>query len=305
MPKKKGHKKAKQLSISQQIKENQHEDDIVNEEDKDQKKLKTKNLHKSQTDTGLVYPEIVWYLISAFIEPKDIPTFSAINKATYCITKRESFWYSIYRRYCKGHKLLPERLHIDETYRAYGLRQRVIRALYCTYGDFVDRAGQYEEYKIPPHKLLKQKCVSVWYSKGQLYWNIYIKFKKSVIRPLTTFEDEGRVCANPEEDNIVLQICSKHVYNIPPLMGMTLSSFCLSYMSPGLKLQLGFRSPPEAISNFQALRHVVLDTVCKWNIYEWWHPKYPHFEVKPPPLMKDEESLPILDVDFFDLTDED
>lgn len=154
-------------------------------------------------DHGNVYPEIVWYWISAFIDPLDIPSFAAINKAAYSITQRESFWYSIYNRYCKGDELLPEKLRIDDTYKPYGLRQRVIRALYYTYGAMVDIAGVYELERTTPHTLLNRKCIGAWCSKGELNWKTYIKFKKS---SREIFQDKGRVLTNPEEDNAVLLV---------------------------------------------------------------------------------------------------
>ncbi|CAK1541924.1 unnamed protein product [Leptosia nina] len=306
MPKKKGQKKAKQSTIYYCIKEQQNEDSTI--DDVDIKKNKSKNRHQvhddSDTEPGVFYPEIVWYLISVFIEPADIGTFARICKATYNITKRESFWLCIYNLYCRKDKRLPERLRIEENYRAYGLRQRVIRALYYTYDPFVVRTSELE-HKMTPQSLLKRNCVNTWYNKLQSHWIVYLKFRKhKPINHNMINNNEGRVDANTEQDTKVLQIWCKHVYNIPPLMGMTLSTFSLSYLSPGLKLEMGFSSPHDAGKCFPS-QIVVLDSVIKWYVYDWWHPKYPHFEVRPPPLSTDEDNSPLLDVDFFDMSDED
>lgn len=158
---------------------------------------------------GVVYPEIVWYLISRYIKPDDIGTFARINKATYAITKRESFWRTLYKRYCQNNPKLPERLRLENGYKLYGLRQRVIRALYHTYDVFIKKVLQQAAHDSRPHLLVKRRCVNMWYCKGSSHWSIYFKFKRPCLMPrieTNIIEELGRIDANPEEDNQVMQV---------------------------------------------------------------------------------------------------
>lgn len=159
---------------------------------------------------GIVYPEIVWYLISPYIKPEEIGNFARINKATYAITHRESFWRALYKRYCQNNPKLPEKLRIENSYKLYGLKQRVIRALYHTYDVFIKRVLQQASQDSRPHQLVKRRCVNVWYCKGASYWVVYFKLKKSNleqrIKTLDFIEELGRIDANPEEDSQILQV---------------------------------------------------------------------------------------------------
>lgn len=194
--------------------------DIIEEVDEDGIKnfvyKKKRNHSKSDHENiderpGIVYPEIVWYLISRYIKPEDVGHFAGINRATYAITKRESFWRGLYEQFCADHPKLPERLRIENSYKVYGLRQRVIRALYHTYGVFVKKVAQQAVHDSKPHQLVKRRCVNVWFCKGVSHWSIYFKFKKlshmnGVSTGFNFLEELGRVDANPEEDSQVLQV---------------------------------------------------------------------------------------------------
>lgn len=177
---------------------------------------KKRNHSRSETEnideeSGVSYPEIVWHHISRFIKPEDVGRFAGINKNTYAITKKESFWRSLYRDYCENHPKLPERLRLENSYKVYGLRQRVIRALHHTYDIFIKKVVQRAAHDSRPHLLVKRRCVSVWFCKGPLLWSIFFKFKKmSPLKRVHTgtdfIEELGRVDANPEEDSQVLQV---------------------------------------------------------------------------------------------------
>lgn len=196
---------------------------------------KKRNHSKSETanineQSGIDYPEIVWYHISKYIKPEDVGRFAGINTTTYALTKTETFWRSLYRDYCENHPKLPERLRLENSYKVYGLRQRVIRALYHTYDVFVKKIAQNAAHDSRPHLLVKRRCVNVWFCKGPLLWSIFFKFKKQFpLQRLETtglnfIEELGRVDANPEEDSQVLQVivyitigvttkfCIKHIF---------------------------------------------------------------------------------------------
>lgn len=176
-----------------------------------------KQVHKPEdnidTRPGIEYPEIVWYLISHYIKPEEVGHFAGINKATYAITKRESFWRTLYKRYCQNHPKLPERLRIENSYMVYGLQQRVIRALYHTYDVFINKVSSQQLHDYKPHALLKRRCVNVWYRKAPCYWIVYFKLKRVYgcqreTEAVDFIEELGRIDANPEEDSQVLQVHS-------------------------------------------------------------------------------------------------
>lgn len=192
--------------------------DIIEEVNADGTKsfvYKKKRIHSKMEDNiedrpGVVYPEIVWYLISKYIKPDDIGAFARINKATYAITKRESFWRTLYQRYCQNNPKLPEKLKLENGYKLYGLRQRVIRALYHTYDVFIKKVLLQAAHDSRPHLLVKRRCVNMWYCKGSAHWSIYFKFRRPCLLPrieTNIIEELGRIDANPEEDNQVLHVC--------------------------------------------------------------------------------------------------
>ncbi|XP_059053026.1 transmembrane protein 183 [Achroia grisella] len=278
---------------------------------------KKRNTCKSESEDvedrpGIVYPEIVWYFISWYIKPEDVGNFAGINKATYAITKRESFWRALYKRYCENHPKLPQRLRIENSYKVYGLRQRVIRALYHTYHVFVKKVAQEATQDSRPHLLVKRRCVNVWFCKGTSHWSVYFKFKKpSPMQRLQTgvdfLEELGRVDANPEEDSQVLQVTCRNFYEVPPLMGMTLSSVSV-VLSQGFRhhrLHLGFNTGCYISKKILPECTVVLDTVVNILVLDWWHPVYPHFDNTLPSNIKDDESVPVLKNDFFTIKDSD
>jgi hypothetical protein len=176
-----------------------------------------KNHSKSDDDVdnrpGVVYPEIVWYHIARFIKPEDICRFACINKSTYSMTKRENFWRMLYKKHCEYHPNLPERLRLENSFRTYGLRQRVIRALYHTNDVLVNRIAQQAAHDSKPHELVKQRCVNVWFYRRPKHWSIFFKFKKlyphikvETITKNDLLEELGRIDANPEESCQVLQV---------------------------------------------------------------------------------------------------
>ena len=160
-------------------------------------------------DTGIEYPEIVFYLLSKYIKPEDIGRFAKINKSAYAVTKSKAFWILQYKRHCENHPKLPDRLRTDSL-KQYGLRQTVIRALYHTYDKFTRRICRKDAH---PSVLISWVCVNVWYNRGLTYWNVYFKLKKPQVHNSPSriekdmIEEMGRVDANPEEGAQVLMVC--------------------------------------------------------------------------------------------------
>lgn len=170
----------------------------------------------AQDTQGVVYPEIVWNLISKHLKPEQIGSFAGINRVCYALTKRESFWRTLYQRHCQYNSKLPARLRIEDSCKLYGLQQRVIRALYHTYKVFTKNVSIEARQDSQLHLLVKRRCVNVWYHKGMSDWKVYFKFKKSnpyrKNRPSEQadfIEEWGRIEANPEEDSQVLQVSTE------------------------------------------------------------------------------------------------
>lgn len=101
---------------------------------------------------------------------------------------------------------------------------------------------------------------------------------------------------------VSLQVTCQNFNTVPPLMGMTLSSVSM-LLSQGFRhhrLHLSFNTGHYAVSkDILPECTVVLDTVKNIMVFDWWHPKYPHFDNKLPWNMGDEEALPVLKKDFF------
>ncbi|XP_063826343.1 putative transmembrane protein 183BP [Ostrinia nubilalis] len=286
--------------------------DIVEEVNEDGTKtfVYKKKKHPKQDDMdarpGIVYPEIVWYMIARFIRPEDVGRFAAINKATYAITKRESFWTSLYKDYCQGHPKLPYRLRLENSFRVYGLRQRVIRSLHHTYDVFFKR----EDPECRPHRLVKSRCVNIWFDKGPSLWTIFFKFRKqSAIRKLLSsstndfVEELGKLDANPEEDSQVLKVVCRSFYQGPPLMGMVLTSLKVA-LARGLRhyqMHMGFNTGHHVSRDVVPECTVILDKVVTVFVLNWWDPRYPHFDNQLPSKFTDEstDSLTVLKNDFF------
>ncbi|KAL4709721.1 hypothetical protein ACJJTC_005524 [Scirpophaga incertulas] len=273
------------------------------------KRNNSKSNDNIDDQSSVVYPEIVWYLISKFIKPEDVGRFAGINKVTYAITKRESFWRLLYKYHCKNHPNLPVKLRLENSYKTYGLRQRVIRALYHTYDVFVKRITKQQFFGVTPHHLVKHCCINVWFGKGPQQWAVFFKFKKicplqrlMTSAPVDFIEELGKVDANPEENCQVLQVTCNSFCEIPPLMGMTLSSLSL-LLAQGFRhhqLHLGFNMGYHNVSkDILPECSVILDKIVSIVVLDWWHPKYPYFDNKLPSTMTDEEAEPVLKDSFF------
>lgn len=103
---------------------------------------------------------------------------------------------------------------------------------------------------------------------------------------------------------IGFQITCQSIHEIPPLMGMSLTKLSV-VLSQGFryrKVLLGFSTNSHNISRgILPEKSVVIDSVVNIYVYDWWHPRYPPFDNKLPSYLRDEESLPVLKKDFFNI----
>ena len=75
-----------------------------------------------QESTYTQYPYDFWELISNYIPPESVATFSAICRDTYTIVNQASFWTKLYRDYYREDALLPSHLQPDCMARQYRLK---------------------------------------------------------------------------------------------------------------------------------------------------------------------------------------
>lgn len=273
---------------------------------------KQNNCNVSNSDSNFNdYPEILWHEISRRIDPEDIGRFALINKITYGITQQKSFWVDIYERHCKHSPYLPARLKIEDWAKTYGLKTRIIKALYHTNDFFLQKVLESSVHDSKPHELVKRRCVNMWFRKTRTNWTLYFKLKKLPHQYMKKLdydfmEELGRLDANPELDNQILQVHCEYFNEVPPLMGMTLTSvkLGLSKNFRSHKLVMGFNSASHVDRNILPECTITLDKVNTVVVYDWWHPNYPHFDIRFPWESRErEEDLdePVLDRDFFAL----
>lgn len=280
-------------------------------------KEKSKHALEVYERPGFEYPEFIWYLLSRYMRPEHVTTFALINKTTYAITKTESFWRTLYRKYCKNHWRLPDKLKIDETFRSYGLKQRVVRSLYLSYDLFVERARSTSQQDSKPHLLIKRLCTSLWFKKFKEQWIYFFKLKDVPI--VSNFRKDptsdktnlvhllSDIDANQDNDCKVLQITCQNFYHTPLVMGMTLSSVRIT-ISHGFRhhrIHLGFTTGQHNVSKHTVPEvSIILDSVIHYSVIDWWHPIYPYYEesLQINTLYTDGDIEPLLKTEFLKVT---
>lgn len=149
---------------------------------------------------------LAWYLISHYIEPDNIGRFAKINRTTHSFTKTDHFWRNIYKLYCEGDFRLPDELVLDNKCKIYGIREKVIRALYYTYDHFIKKALREAQQVCKPQNLINKKCVYISFDKkiigGHPIWYYLFKFKKE-----NAFEREQTRDTNNVQSYQILQVC--------------------------------------------------------------------------------------------------
>jgi len=265
----------------------------------------------SSRDKFTLYPLDFWYILSKYISPEEVGTFSLICKSSYSVVSGQSFWRSLYNRYFDpvAHNDLPVRLLPDCMSRPKGLRAGVIKMLHMTYLPFLERQGKENSMWPDPHLLTGKVCVMNWSNKvarKSAYY--YFKLKDNVSHKkavrhcdsndayaASDEEDDGigdskqtkqlidelsDITYNPEDGCSILQIVGNCWSSIPPVMGLKLLGVTLS-VSHGMrfhKLKLLFGSPLSdcrRTQDQQETTQVLIDSVCGMKVLNWWSPQYP------------------------------
>ncbi|XP_014604628.1 PREDICTED: transmembrane protein 183B-like isoform X2 [Polistes canadensis] len=233
---------------------------------RNQKKISNEEITERN---GIDYPLDIWFIISEYIKPETVGKFACICKSSYYVTTTAKFWFHLYKTYYKFVPGIPERLQPHWMILRHELRLCVIRTLHYTYFaerralSYISRIQQKE-----PHSLVKRQCSLMWHEKGTNRWYFFFKLKEisgtcngTLIQQNKSMDDDidtaEKINANSEEKCKLLQKVS-----------VTLM--------PGLKylrLQLGFGTSdlPNALTN-----QVILNDVIDYEVFDWWHPRYPH-----------------------------
>lgn len=149
---------------------------------------------------------LAWYLISHYVKPDNIGAFAKINRTTRSFTKTDHFWRNIYKVYCEGDSRLPDKLVLDNKCKINEIREKVIRALYYTYDNFIKKAIREVQLACKPQDLVNKKCVYISFDKkiigGQPIYYYLFKFKKETI-----FERGQVQLTNNVQGYQILQVC--------------------------------------------------------------------------------------------------
>jgi len=257
------------------------------------------------------YPPDLWYLISDYIRPEDVGRFASICRYAYNVTRSSGFWRQLYRRFYdpKACNNIPEQFRPLALKRPYGLRTRVIKALYCCYGRFTERTrctNGVSLSAVAVGKLCRGICESTWWEQqqdavsGKTVWRFYFKFRgRQSSRALPSKFDRVRnarhhfstgstsldylddIWANLEDDCCILKVTCHQYTQIPTILGWRLSelnlSLCSDMRSHRLRLTFGEATASKAATTkISAAREIaVLDSVQTVAMFDWYHPNYP------------------------------
>lgn len=256
------------------------------------RKKTNSNSEEVKDKPGNDYPIDIWFLLSEYIRPEDVGRFASICKTSFDVVCSAKFWFSLYRRYYNNVPNVPDELQPECLVRKYGLRTSVIRALHYVYPPFVNKLksikAALEEH---PDTLIRKQCDCLWQQRQKGQWVFYFKLREKRNHFLQhsrrtdhkqpdLLEILDDVSANPDENCRVLQITCQDFIQIPPVIGLVLTSVCLT-LSQGFRhhrLQLGFGSGIKGYPPLEgsACTNIILDPVINFRVLDWWHPLYPH-----------------------------
>lgn len=259
---------------------------VLTDDESNEKRIRHRKKNNSESSGGnCVYSKEIWFLISDYIEPEDVGKFSRICKNAHCVVNTAAFWFNLYKRYHrKEHEEMPFRLQPEGLKCLYGLKQRVIRALYYMYPPFIVKCLE-EEFKMtnPVYNnvVVKRKCVLTWSDQKSLKEVIYcFKLKRmdtvpTKSKPQTFLELLDDISVNQEAGCLILEVIANRYIVTQPVLGLTLISVNYNMKS----LELIFSS--SVIPNSTCLTTIRFDTVKKLSVFHWWSPQYPHADSIP------------------------
>jgi len=259
-----------------------------------QKKAASKCNANVDDDKGIEYPLDVWFLISEFVKPEDVGTFSSICQGTLYVVNTPKFWFSLYKRYYNSEIKLPQRLRPECMERPHSLKACVIRSLFHLYPPFIERVRSLAPFDSEPHDLTTRVCMLMWHRKHRTAWDFFFKFHKGLRFDSDQLEQNakrpdlldmlGDVHANLEKGCKVLQVTCLNFVSTPAVMGMYLVAVSLNVGHKmhhhKLKLTFSTNSYRHSMRNQDAGNiTMTFDPVSNIRVLNWWHPQYPYNEV--------------------------
>lgn len=233
---------------------------------------KTISCSEENNNEGCQYPIDIWFLLSNYIKPEDVGRFAAICKSSNQVARSATFWLNMYKRYCKNTPLS------DHTIRKYALRAIVIRILHKVYPIFITKQELQTNITGNFSTVQKTQCAQCWYRQNSNYYLYYFKMlkKTSVITPKKSILDLDDICANSEEDYVLLKVLSTNLIPLPPILGLTLTSVIVKLNRDMRQhcVEMCFTCGFSPIDSASSVR-LILDPVVKFEILNWWHPRYP------------------------------
>ncbi|CAL1608009.1 unnamed protein product [Knipowitschia caucasica] len=268
------------------------------EEEENPSKTTHKKKHKrrkgnSESSDGQEYPVDIWLVLSSYIRPEDVCTFSLICRNAWIVSCTAAFWTRLYKRHYKMDVVLPLRLQPDSVQKMRCLRARVIRSLFHLYEPFTLRVSQVPPLpETTPSFLINSKCLLFWVQKisgtrPETLWEFNFKFEKprghykngrsQVLCLPQQYED---VHKNPDSDCYMLQVTTLNFIFSPVVMGMTLALFTVNVSTDMRhhRVRLVFHDSPLPRGKKRPEQggvQVVLDPVHSVRLMDWWHPQYP------------------------------
>lgn len=259
---------------------------------------KTVHRHKKSTSSNeaydyqsVQYPLDFWFLLSEYVRPEDVGRFAGICKSAWYVVNTPKFWFSLYKRYYKSIPQMPERLQPECMVRHYGLKSCVVRALFYMYPPFVARISSTEFMQVKVdavYQLKTRQCILMWNEKLKNdRWMFCFKLRHNELRYrqptnghkpdlLETLED---ISANTEQGCKVLQVTCSEYAVVPMILGQTLQSVSMHVDGQITSYVLHLVFGSGYVCNGRLLdvgtTHILLKSVLKLRVREWWHPLYP------------------------------
>ncbi|XP_072317990.1 transmembrane protein 183A [Eucyclogobius newberryi] len=256
------------------------------------KKKNKRRKENSEDSDGHEYPVDIWLVLSSYIRPEDVCTFSLLCRNAWIVTCTAAFWSRLYKRHYRLDADLPLRLQPDSVEKMRCLRARVIRSLFHLYEPFTERVSQVPPLpEATPTTLLNSKCLLFWVQKlsgarPEPLWEFNFKllkqefYKNGRAKVLSRPRQYEDVHKNPDSDCSMLQVTTLNFIFTPVVMGMTLALFTLNVSTDMRhhRVRLVFQDSPLPRGRKRAEQggtQVVLDPVHSVRLMDWWHPQYP------------------------------
>ena len=243
----------------------------------------------------LTFPQDVWFVLSRYILPPEVVTFSLICRGANFAVNSSKFWLRLYHRHVQKTKihLLSDCLKPDRIDCRPGLRARVVRALFQVYSPLTSRLSPISVSSDSLFSSIElQMCTSsFWKStvsqKPKKMWMFYVKFvdkwtlqhKRSGQRALRWVKGGDFLNENSELGRTFLQVNCPHFMATPPMNGLILTSISIG-ISRDMRhssVKMVYHTPRQDGRYRKADGVIVtVDPAIDFKVLPWWHPLYPH-----------------------------